>query len=90
MASARVAAFVRKDPRTAEVTVMDFGFLAPLHGHAHVLGLDDDHDAQRLEPLVDEVGDLLGQPFLDLEAAGKVSTTRAIRLSPTIRPPLGM
>ena len=30
----------------------------------------DDADALRLEPLLEEVGDLLGQPLLDLQAAG--------------------
>ena len=36
-----------------------------------MLRLDDDHHAQRLEVLVDQVGDLLGQALLDLQAAGQ-------------------
>src|SRR5580700_10239492 len=40
------------------------------HGHAQVLGLDDDEDAPRREDLLDGVGDLGRHALLDLEAAG--------------------
>ena len=41
------------------------------NGHAQVLGLDDDTDAARRDLLLEPVGDLLGQPFLHLGAAGE-------------------
>lgn len=37
------------------------------HLHAHVLGLDDDHNAHRVEGVLDAVLYLLGQSFLHLQ-----------------------
>jgi hypothetical protein len=42
----------------------------PARGHAGVAGLDDDRHALRLQMLADAVGDLRGQPLLDLQAPG--------------------
>src|SRR3954468_13367360 len=43
----------------------------PAQGHAQVLGLDDDADAARGERLLQPVGDLLGEPFLELQVPGE-------------------
>ena len=42
-------------------------FLYAAHLHAHVFGLDHDHDALRFERLLNAVLDLLGQSFLHLK-----------------------
>src|SRR5579884_2526769 len=47
------------------------GLAHPPHGHAEVLGLDDDEHAPGLEPFDEGVGDLGGQPLLDLGPAGE-------------------
>ena len=39
--------------------------------HAHVLGLDHDADALRLELALEPARDLRGQPLLDLQRAGE-------------------
>ena len=46
------------------------GLADPAHRHAHVLALDDDDHAARLQDLHQRVGDLRGQPLLHLRAAG--------------------
>ena len=56
------------------------------HAHAQVFGLDDDEDAPRAEDRVEGVGDLGGQPFLDLGRRLKPSTNRASLDRPVIRP----
>ena len=55
---------------TAEVARGGDGvlFLHTSHLHAHVFGLDYDHDALRFERLLNAVLDLLGQSFLHLKA----------------------
>jgi hypothetical protein len=42
-------------------------------GHAQVFGFEDDPDAFGVELVVEPIGDLFGEPLLDLEAAGEVS-----------------
>ena len=70
MASARVAgsrklaAHRRGDRRRA-------GLADPAHRHAQVLALDDDDDAARLEDAHERVGDLRGEPLLDLRPLGE-------------------
>ena len=43
------------------------------HHRAQVGRLDDDADALRIESLLEELGDLLGQPLLDLQPAARTS-----------------
>ena len=69
IASWRVDTFVRKRPRTAEVTVAVPAFFTP-PCHAQVLGLDHDHHALGVEHADHGVGDLGGQPLLDQWPAG--------------------
>src|SRR5215212_7947777 len=47
------------------------GLLHAPQRHAHVLGLDDDADALRLEVVVQPPRHLRGQPLLDLQVAGE-------------------
>jgi hypothetical protein len=37
--------------------------------HAHVVGFEDDADAPRRDILLEPVGDLLGEPLLDLKVS---------------------
>ena len=46
------------------------GFAHAAHRCAQVRRLDDDAHAERLQPLHEQVRDLLGEALLDLEAAG--------------------
>src|SRR6478609_403491 len=45
-------------------------FLDSPHRHAEMRALDDDRDAERIDLLFDGLRDLVGHPFLDLQASG--------------------
>lgn len=47
------------------------GLLHTTHNHTEMAGFDDDSDALRLQHLRQSKGDLLGQAFLDLQAASE-------------------
>ena len=70
MASVRVATFSRNRPRTAEVTVVDPGFFTPRMDMQRCSASIDHQHAAGLQGPLDLVGDLGGQPLLDLGPAG--------------------
>ena len=41
------------------------------HHHAQMAGLDDDSDALGFDRVLDGLGNLRGEPFLNLQAAGE-------------------
>jgi hypothetical protein len=70
----------------ADVTVLAPVFLDAPHTHAHMLRIDDDGDALRLQDVHDDVCDFRGQAFLQLGLFETQSTTRASLLRPVIFP----
>lgn len=56
-------------------------------GHAAVLGFDDYSDTAGLELVIEPIGDLFGQPFLALRAAGEVFGDAVSFDSPMMRSP---
>ena len=67
----RLRSSSRKQPIIRLVTIPTPGVPNTARGHAGVAGFDHHRDALRLEVVPDAVGDLCGQPLLDLQAAGE-------------------
>ena len=61
----------RKIPIIRLVVIITPGVPHPARGHAGVAGLDHHRHALGLEVVPDAVGDLGGQPFLDLQPPRK-------------------
>jgi hypothetical protein len=70
--SALDAGVSRRHPCRAEVTVRDPIACTPAERHAGVFGLQHDPDGAGAQLRVQPVGDLLGEPLLDLGPGGEV------------------
>ena len=90
MASARVTGWVRKMPRTAEVTVIDLGFLAPrMDMHMCSASMTTMTPSGSRCSMIMSAICLVSRSWT-WSRRDSPSTTRAILDRPTIRPSLGM